>query len=125
MNRKPKRSAREAEAARPPGAAQRREIERDNQQRERGMESVPITVRLPGDVTHGLRRAIADRLISRVEPRKQQDIVADALVMWLAAHGYVQTEPGTNHTGQSTRRRSRRQGWTRASQSGKAGGTHR
>ena len=125
MNRKPKCSAREAGAARPPGAAQRREIERDNQQRERGRESVPITVRLPGDVAHGLRHAIADRLISRVEPRKQQDIVADALVLWLAAHGYVQTEPGTDHTGQSMRRRSRRQGWTRASHSGKAGGTRR
>ena len=122
MNRKPKGSAR---AARPPGAAQRRETEHDNRQRDPRMESVPITVRLPADVAHGLRHAIADRLISRVEPRKQQDIVADALVLWLAAHGYVQTEPGTDHTGQSMRRRSRRQGWTRASHSGKAGGTRR
>ncbi len=125
MNRNPKCSAREPRAARPPGAAQRREIERNTEQRARGMESVPITVRLPGDVAHGLRHAIADRLVSRVEPRKQQDIVADALVLWLTAHGYVQTEPGTNHTGQSTRRRSRRQGWTRAAHSGKAGGTRR
>ena len=125
MNRKPKRSAREAGAARPPGAAQRREIEHDNRQRDPRMESVAITVRLPADVAHGLRRAIADRLISRVEPRKQQDIVADALVLWLTAQGYVQTEPGTDHTGQSMRRRSLRQGWARASHSGKAGGTRR
>jgi hypothetical protein len=122
MNRKLKGSAR---AARPLGAAQRRELEHDNRQRDSRMESVPITVRLPADVAHGLRHAIADRLISRVEPRKQQDIVADALVLWLAAHGYVQTEPGTDHTGQSMRRRSRRRGWTRASHSGKAGGTRR
>ena len=125
MNRKPKPSAREAPAARPLGAAQRRESEHDDRQRAAGMESVAITVRLPADVAHGLRHAIADRLISRVEPRRQQDIVADALILWLAAHGYVQTEPGTDHTGQSTRRRSLRQGWTRASHSGKAGGPRR
>jgi len=125
MNRKPKRSAREARAARSLGAAQRREIEHDNRQRDPRMESVAITVRLPADVAHGLRHAIADRLISRVEPRKQQDIVAAALVAWLAAQGYVETEAGNDHTGGSSRRRSRRQGWTRASHSGKAGGTRR
>ncbi len=125
MNRKPKPSVRETRAARPPGAAQRREREWDNRQREARLESVPITVRLPADVAHGLRHAVADRLISRVEPRTQQDIVADALVLWLATHGYVQTEPGLDHTGQSMRRRSLRQGWSRASHSGRAGGTRR
>jgi len=125
MNRDPKPSVREARAARPPGAAQRREIEHDDRQCDPRMESVAITVRLPADVAHGLRHAIADRLISRVEPRKQQDIVAAALVAWLAAQGYVETEAGSNHTGGSNRRRSRRQGWTRASHSGKAGGTRR
>ena len=125
MNHNPKHSAREVGAARPPGAAQRREIERDDQQRKRGAESVPITVRLPADVAHGLRHAIADRLVSRVEPRKQQDIVAEALVLWLAAQGYVETEAGDDHTGGSNRRRSRRQGWARASHAGKPGATRR
>ncbi len=125
MNLEPKRSARVVQAARPPGAAQRREIEHDDRQRDAGMESVAITVRLPTDVAHGLRHAIADRLISRVEPRKQQDIVAAALVAWLAAEGYIETEAGDDHTGGSNRRRSRRQGWARASHSGKAGGTRR
>jgi hypothetical protein len=122
MNRDPKRSAREARVARPPGAAQRREIEHDDRQRDPRMESVAITVRLPTDVAHGLRHAIADRLISRVEPRKQQDIVAAALVAWLAAQGYIEREAGNDHTGGSNRRQSRRQGWTRASHAAKAGG---
>ena len=125
MNRKPQRSAREAPASRPLSAAQRRESEHDDRQRDAGMESVAITVRLPTDVAHGLRHAIADRLISRVEPRRQQDIVAAALVAWLAAEGYIETEAGGDHTGGSNRRRSRRQGWARASHSGKAGGTRR
>lgn len=125
MNRKPKLSGPETRATRPLGAAQRREIEHDDRQRDAGMESVAITVRLPTDVAHGLRHAIADRLISRVEPRKQQDIVAAALVAWLAAEGYIETEAGHDHTGGSNRRRSRRQGWARASHSGKTGGTRR
>jgi hypothetical protein len=125
MNRKPKRSDRETRAARPPGAAQRRESEHDERQRQPGMESVAITVRLPTDVAHGLRHAIADRLVTRVEPRKQQDIVAAALAAWLAAEGYTETGAGDDHTGGSNRRRSRRQGWARASHSGKTGGTRR
>ena len=125
MNGEPRGSAREARAARNPSAAQRRETEHEGRQRTARLESVAITVRLPVDVAHGLRHAIADRLVSRVEPRKQQDIVVAALVAWLAAQGYVEPAAGEDHTGGSKRRRSRRQGWARASHAGKAGATRR
>ena len=89
---KAKRSPAEAlRVSRALKADEMRDIKRELKPSPTG-KPVPFTVRVPPDVLHGLRKAIADRLVTRQEPRSQQDIISAALRAWLTEHGYMQAD---------------------------------
>ena len=49
-----------------------------------------LSIRAHPDVMQGIRRAVADRMMSRKEPRTVQDIITAAVREWLHANGYAQ-----------------------------------
>ncbi|MCL5096004.1 MAG: hypothetical protein M1608_00410 [Candidatus Omnitrophica bacterium] len=49
---------------------------------------VSVTFRLPASLTARLTRASAERKLLHQKPFSQQDIVAEALALWLKQHGY-------------------------------------
>ena len=50
---------------------------------------VSLTVRVPRIVPPGLLLASVDRKLKRKRPFTQQEIVAEALTLWLKTHGYL------------------------------------
>ena len=50
---------------------------------------VSLTVRVPRMVSPGLLLASVDRKLKRQRPWTQQEIVAEALTLWLQQHGYL------------------------------------
>lgn len=48
-----------------------------------------LTFRVPRDIPPGLVRASADRKINRLRPFTQQEIVAEAVAVWLKKNGYL------------------------------------
>jgi hypothetical protein len=53
-----------------------------------GRERVTVTVRLEPDVVAALVQASAERKVKRLHPHSQQDIVGDALKLWLRDAGF-------------------------------------
>jgi hypothetical protein len=53
-----------------------------------GRERVTVTVRLEPDVVVALVQASAERKVKRLHPHSQQDIVGDALKLWLRDAGF-------------------------------------
>jgi hypothetical protein len=51
-------------------------------------ERVTLTVRLEPDVVAALVQASAERKVKRLQPHSQQDIVGDALKLWLRDAGF-------------------------------------
>ena len=47
-----------------------------------------LTVRLEPDVVAALVQASAERKVKRLQPHSQQDIVGDALKLWLRDAGF-------------------------------------
>ena len=47
-----------------------------------------LSVRLPSEIPLKILRAATDRKIARVRPWTQQEIVAEALTLWLRKNGY-------------------------------------
>ena len=47
-----------------------------------------LSVRLPSEIPLKILRAATDRKIARVRPWTQQEIVAEALALWLRKNGY-------------------------------------
>ncbi|MHC4092225.1 MAG: hypothetical protein ACYSVY_18460 [Planctomycetota bacterium] len=86
---KKKRSAGAAlRASRPLQRNEMRDLKRGLQASPPG-KPVPLSTRVAPDVLDGLRRALADRLVSRQERRDQQSIVTAALRAWLTESGYM------------------------------------
>ena len=54
-----------------------------------GVGTVSITVRMPGSLPPRLLRASVERKLRREIPFTQQEIVAEALTLWLEQHGYL------------------------------------
>ncbi len=50
---------------------------------------VSLTVRVPRTMPPALLLASADRKLRRLQPCTQQEIVAEALTLWLKNHGYL------------------------------------
>ncbi len=50
---------------------------------------VSATFRLPATIPEALLKASSDRKIKKIQPCTQQDIVAEALQIWLRKHGYL------------------------------------
>jgi hypothetical protein len=53
-----------------------------------GRERVTVTVRLEPDVVAALVQASAERKVKRLHPHSQQDIIGDALKLWLRDAGF-------------------------------------
>jgi hypothetical protein len=50
---------------------------------------ISLTVRVPRTVPPGLLLASVDRKLKRRRPWTQQEIVGEALTLWLKEHGYI------------------------------------
>lgn len=48
-----------------------------------------LSVRLPADLPQALLRASLDRKLKRIKPWTQQEIVMDALTLWLRKNNYL------------------------------------
>ena len=57
------------------------------QQQDPDEPRVSQTYRLPRSLVNTLSRAANERKIARISPWSQQDIVAEALAMWLRTNG--------------------------------------
>ena len=51
---------------------------------------VPITIRTRPEIGSALKRASLKRQLDAVEPSTMQDIVDEALEIWLNANGYLE-----------------------------------
>jgi hypothetical protein len=68
------------------------ESARPRTQKEREPEVVsftPMTVRVPSKIPAALLKAASERKLQKNKPYTQQDIVAEALQVWLQKHGYM------------------------------------
>jgi hypothetical protein len=52
---------------------------------------VPMTVRVPAEITDGLIRASMERKLNKERVATQQEIVAEALSEWLKKNGYLKS----------------------------------
>lgn len=90
---KGRRSAADAtRAVRPldPAEIQRVKSEVTGEAREVKTSQLPmLSIRAHPDIQQGIRRALADRMVTRAEPRTVQDIVTAAVREWLKANGYA------------------------------------
>ena len=74
--------------------AERPSLKSSKPSREREAEVVPLntqmtlSVRLPSEIPLKILRAATDRKIARLRPWTQQEIVAEALTLWLRKNGY-------------------------------------
>ena len=78
------------ENPRPPGMGAKQRLRLgDEAEVEAEANLVSLTVRVPRMVSPGLLLASVDRKLKRQRPWTQQEIVAEALTLWLQQHGYL------------------------------------
>ena len=78
------------ENPRPPGMGAKQRLRLgDEAEVEAEANLVSLTVRVPRIVSPGLLLASVDRKLKRQRPWTQQEIVAEALTLWLQQHGYL------------------------------------
>ncbi len=70
-------------------------VERSRQAAQKEPEPAPViglshlSVRLPAELPQALLRASLDRKLKRIKPWTQQEIVMDALTLWLRKNNYL------------------------------------
>lgn len=80
---------------RPEESIENPSVERSRQSSQKEPEPAPVvglshlSVRLPAELPQALLRASLDRKLKRIKPWTQQEIVMDALTLWLRKNNYL------------------------------------